>query len=78
MAAALLPGCSRNWPPWHGHSELGAAALLKAVWRDLRLASLLTHLFAFKKNSVRLLYERYLCLRLYVLHSRRAVEDGIV
>jgi len=26
-------------------SELGAAALLKAVWWDLRLASLLTHLF---------------------------------
>jgi len=28
-----------------GQSELGAAALLKAVWWDLRLASLLTHLF---------------------------------
>ena len=28
-----------------GHSELGAASLLKAVWWDLRLASLLTHLF---------------------------------
>jgi len=30
-----------------GHSEFGAAALLKAVglWWDLRLASLLTHLF---------------------------------
>ena len=27
------------------HSELGAAAMLKAVWWDLRLASLLTHLF---------------------------------
>jgi len=27
-----------------GQSELGAAALLKAVWWDLRLASLLTHL----------------------------------
>jgi len=27
------------------HSELGAAALLKAVWWDLRLASLLTRLF---------------------------------
>jgi len=27
-----------------GHSELVAAALLKAVWWDLRLASLLTHL----------------------------------
>jgi len=26
-------------------SELGAAALCKAVWWDLRLASLLTHLF---------------------------------
>jgi len=30
---------------WHGHSEFGAAALLKAVWWDLRLACLLTHLF---------------------------------
>ena len=29
-----------------GHSELGVAALLKAVWWDLHLASLLTHLFA--------------------------------
>jgi len=28
-----------------GQSELEAAALLKAVWWDLRLASLLTHLF---------------------------------
>jgi len=28
-------------------SELGAAVLLKAVWWDLRLASLLTHLFIF-------------------------------
>jgi len=28
-----------------GLSELLAAALLKAVWWDLRLASLLTHLF---------------------------------
>jgi len=26
-------------------SELGVAALLKAAWQDLRLASLLTHLF---------------------------------
>ena len=31
---------------WHGHSELGAAALLKAVWWDLCLASLLTHWFS--------------------------------
>ena len=28
-----------------GRSELGAAASTKAVWWDLRLASLLTHLF---------------------------------
>jgi len=28
-----------------GHWELGAAASRKAVWWDLRLASLLTHLF---------------------------------
>jgi len=28
-------------------SELGAAALTKAVWWDFRLASLLKHLFAF-------------------------------
>jgi len=32
---------------WHGHSELGTVALLKAVWWDLRLASLLTHWFKF-------------------------------
>ena len=32
---------------WHGQSELGAAASRKAVWWDLRLASLLTHLFSF-------------------------------
>jgi len=36
----------RNWVPWlGGQSELGTAALLTAVWWDLRLASLLTHLF---------------------------------
>ena len=28
-----------------GQSELGSVALLKAVWWDLRLAGLLTHLF---------------------------------
>ena len=28
-----------------GHSELGAAAATKAIWWDLRLATLLTHLF---------------------------------
>ena len=34
--------------PWAAaQSEFGAAALLKAVWWDLRLASLLTHLFCF-------------------------------
>jgi len=32
---------------WHGHSELGAAALLKAVWWDLRLASLPMHLYIY-------------------------------
>jgi len=34
------------------HSEEGTAALLKAVWWDLRLASLLTHLFLFCVNFV--------------------------
>jgi len=36
----------RNWAPWLGRAFgiLLAAALLKAVWWDLRLASLLTHL----------------------------------
>ena len=38
VVEALLPGRSRNWPPWHEHSELGAA-LFKAVWWDLRLVS---------------------------------------
>jgi len=34
-----------NWAPWlSGHSELEAAALHKAVWWDLRLSGLLTHL----------------------------------
>jgi len=32
-------------PAWHGHSELGAAALCKAIWWGMHLASLLTHLF---------------------------------
>jgi len=41
-----------------GQSELGAAALLKAVWWDLRLASLLTHLFFF----IPLLYRSYCML----------------
>jgi len=36
-----------------GQSELGAAALLKAVWWDLRLARLLTHLF-FKSVTIKL------------------------
>ena len=52
-AAALLPGCTARrtgakarLPARHGgQSELGAAASRKAVWWDLRLASLLTHLF---------------------------------
>ena len=55
--AALLPECvAANWlyggdpggssPARLGcQSELGAAALLKAVWWGMRLASLLTHLF---------------------------------
>jgi len=30
-----------------GHSKLGVAESTKAVWLDLRLASLLTHLFNF-------------------------------
>ena len=54
---AVARWSSRNWVPWLGgavgigcrdsvgQSELGAAALLKAVCWDLRLASLLTHLF---------------------------------
>jgi len=29
------------------HSEMGAAASTKAVWWDLRLASMLTHLFVY-------------------------------
>jgi len=51
-AVALVPrdeslrwkGCLRAW---HGHWELGAAALLKAVWWGMRLASLLTHLYLY-------------------------------
>ena len=60
--AVLLRGCSRNWPPWHGHSELGAAALLNAVWWDLRLASLLTHLLnEHKPNKCRPTSELQIC-----------------
>jgi len=53
-AAALLPGCTYRrtgaiqWLPvmvrLGGQSELRAAASRKAIWWDLRLASLLTHL----------------------------------
>jgi len=36
---------SRNWVTWlRGAVRIGAAVLLKAVWWDLRLACLLTHL----------------------------------
>jgi len=38
-----------------GQSELGAATLFKAVWWDLRLASLLTHLFCLFATARRLL-----------------------
>jgi len=45
----------RNWAPWLGGAVgIGAAALLKVVWWDLCLASLLTHcwLFCFLSSSV--------------------------
>jgi len=35
-----------------GHWELGAAALFKAVWWGMHLASLLTHLFMIFKNNL--------------------------
>jgi len=35
------------WSCVGGHWVLGAAALLKAVWWGMRLASLLMHLFVF-------------------------------
>ena len=34
-----------NYAMLAGYSELGPAASTKAVWLDLRLASVLTHLF---------------------------------
>jgi len=40
----------RNWAPVLGEA---ATALLKAVWWDLRLASLLTHLFFFTGKSLK-------------------------
>jgi len=45
----ITSGMSHIAAPSHGslrlwHSELGAATLLKAVWWDLHLVSLLTHL----------------------------------
>jgi len=39
-----------NWMQARLQSELGAEALLKAVWWDLRLASLLTHLFYYGRS----------------------------
>jgi len=46
-----------------GHSELGASALLKAEWWDLRLASLLTHLFLLRPAGVATKYfDEYVCL----------------
>ena len=44
-----------------GHSELGAAALLKAVWWDLHLASLLTVLFFFLLRPSYVVMGRPLC-----------------
>jgi len=41
----MLVGDSKLHTTLGGHSELGAAASTKAVWWDLRVASLLTHLF---------------------------------
>jgi len=73
--AALLPGCSRNWPPWYEHSKLGAAALLKAVWWDLVLASLLTHLFQFFELAMSYMValwnraDHYICMLWFVLSS---------
>ena len=43
----MLVGDSELCTTLAGHSELGAAASTKAVWWDLRLASLLMHLLYF-------------------------------
>jgi len=43
----MLVGNSELRMTHAGHSELGVAASTKAVWWDLRLARLLTHLFLF-------------------------------
>jgi len=40
----ISPGKKTSRRGLAGQSELGAAASLNAVWRDLRLASLLMHL----------------------------------
>jgi len=45
-----------------GQSELGAAAWRKAVWWDLRLASLLTHLFYFLKSTTCFIFATATCI----------------
>jgi len=55
-----------------GHWEPGAAALLEAVWWDLRLASLLTHLFSF------LSYENALHLCVRAKHRKSLLNVIIV
>jgi len=43
----LAPAARLGW-----QSELGTAALRKAVWWDLRLASLLMHMFKLRFNAL--------------------------
>jgi len=53
-----------------GQSELGAAALLKAVWWDLHLASLLTHLFfSHRVDIVALIKVRAVMLNCHIVYG---------
>ena len=70
VAPAILGGI-QNWVPWlGGQSELGAAVLLKTVWWDLRLASLLTHLLIIQRLTMLTMFETLFSLS----HLRGALQ----
>jgi len=54
-----------------GHSELGAAALLKAVWWDMRLASLLTHFFCHRQHHQLHAHNA----EEQIIHSKRLIKN---
>ena len=62
-----LPNASRVG----GHWESGAAALLKAVWWDMRLASLLTHFFRHRQHHQLHAHNA----EEQIIHSKRLVKN---